>query len=325
MEKIIQVEHLHREYKIAQREGSILKFIFSRKYKILNAVKDINFSINKGELVAFVGPNGAGKSTTIKMLSGILVPSKGTVRVLNNDPYNNRKKNAVNIGVVFGQRSQLWWDLPVCDSFELLKSMYKISDETYNNSIYLFKEYMDIEKIWSQPVRQLSLGQRMRAEIAAAFLHNPQVLFLDEPTIGLDIVAKRQIREFIVKLNQIFKTTVILTSHDMKDIEEICQRIIIIDKGEIVIDCHIEELKTDNIKKETISVEFNDVVENINIKDVISVKSNSGIKWSLSFDKTLISNGDLISHLSTLGKVSQISIKEQSIEDIVYNIYKKDK
>ncbi|MDD2261331.1 MAG: ATP-binding cassette domain-containing protein [Candidatus Cloacimonetes bacterium] len=322
MEQLIQVKKLSRDYKIAKRDGSFLKFMFSREHKIIHAVNSIDFSILKGELVGFVGPNGAGKSTTIKMLAGILAPTSGEVSVIGNDPFKKRKQNAYHIGVIFGQRSQLWWDLPIGDTFKLLKKIYKTPDDIYEKNLGLFKEYLDLESIWNQPVRQLSLGQRMRAEIAAAILHNPELLFLDEPTIGLDIVAKRQIREFILKLNRDYQTTVILTSHDMKDIEEICERIILIDKGVIVVDCPVDELKQSYNKTAVVKVNLNEPVLAFDIVGAIGRPEDDGLKWNFEVDKSITTTGHLVFEISKIAEISDIEIKEQAVEDIIHDIYK---
>jgi len=322
MEQLIQVKGLSRDYKVAKRDGGFLKFMFSRRYELIHAVNSIDFSIQKGELIGFVGPNGAGKSTTIKMLSGILAPTYGEVFVMGNDPFKKRKQNAYHIGVVFGQRSQLWWDLPISDTFKLLKKIYKVQDDVYEKNLNLFKEYLDLESIWNQPVRQLSLGQRMRAEIAAAILHNPELLFLDEPTIGLDIVAKRQIREFILKLNRDYQTAVILTSHDMKDIEEICNRIILIDKGVIVVDCPVDELKQSHNKTAVIKLNLNEPVMEFNIAGAKGTPEAEGLKWTFEVDKAVTTTGHLVFEISKIAEIADIEIKEQAVEDIIHDIYK---
>jgi ABC-2 type transport system ATP-binding protein len=322
MEALIKVENLCRNYTIAKRDGNIFQFLFSRKYSMIEAVKNITFDIRKGELVGFIGPNGAGKSTTIKMLTGILMPTSGTVSVLGNDPFTKRKQNAYDIGVVFGQRSQLWWDLPVNDTFTLLKKIYKVSDEVYERNIALYGEYLDVKRLWTQPVRQLSLGERMRAEIAAAMLHDPKILFLDEPTIGLDIVAKRQIRKFILKLNEECRTTVILTTHDMKDIEEVCERIILIDKGVIVIDTVIDDLKSRFNRSLVVNISFTKPVDEILLTGLIACSTADNFKWRLEFEKTAMTTGSLISEVSKIAPISDIEIKGQAIEDIVHDLYK---
>jgi ABC-2 type transport system ATP-binding protein len=322
LEQLIQVKGLCRDYKIAKRDGGFLSFMFSRRYEIIHAVNHIDFSIRRGELVGFVGPNGAGKSTTVKMLAGILTPTAGQVLVMGNDPFRKRKQNAYHIGVVFGQRSQLWWDLPIGDTFKLLKKIYRVQDDIYEKNLGLFKEYLDLESIWNQPVRQLSLGQRMRAEIAAAILHDPALLFLDEPTIGLDIVAKRQIREFILKLNRDHQTTVILTSHDMKDIEEICQRIILIDKGVIVVDCPVAELKQSRNKTVVVKLNLNTPVPAFDIAGARGKPEAEGWCWSFEVDKTMTTTGHLLFEISKIAEIADIEIKEQAIEDIIHDIYK---
>ena len=213
---IIELSNVDRIFKIAKREKSFLKYVFRRQFEIKEAVKDVSFQIEEGELVGFIGPNGAGKSTTIKMMTGILVPSGGTIKVLGKDPHKNRKSIAKEVGLVFGQRSQLWWDLPVADTYLLLKRIYNIDDEVFEKNIQTYSKLLDIQSFINQPVRQLSLGQRMRADLCAALLHDPKIIFLDEPTIGLDIVVKKQIREMIKEINKTRNVTVILTTHDMK-------------------------------------------------------------------------------------------------------------
>ena len=320
MEKIITVTSLARDYKVALRDGNFFQFMFKRKYKTIHAVKDVCFSIAPGEMVGFVGPNGAGKSTTIKMLCGILAPTSGSVSVLGRDPFTNRKKNAYDIGVLFGQRSQLWWDLPVGDSLKLLKQMYKVSDEMYERNYALFQEFLDIESIQGQPVRQLSLGQRMRAEVAAAVLHNPKVLFLDEPTIGLDITVKRKIREFICELNRRYQTTVILTSHDMKDIEDICQRIIVIDNGAVVIDTQMDQLQKRYGKNTIVTLTTREPVAEIAI-DGATLKEQDEHKLVFEIEKSQITPGQLMHKVSEIVDVEDIDIKENSVEDIIHDIY----
>ena len=322
MVDLIVVKNLSRNYKVAKRNGHILKFLFARSYDTIQAVNQISFSIKKGEMVGFVGPNGAGKSTTIKMLSGILAPSSGSVAVLGADPFKKRKQNARHIGVVFGQRSQLWWDLPIGDTFTLLKKIYKIEDEVYDRNLALFKEYLDLEGIWNQPVRQLSLGQRMRAEIAAAILHQPDLLFLDEPTIGLDIVAKRQIRQFIKMYNSLYQTTVILTSHDMKDIEEICVRIILIDKGKIVVDCLMDNLQKEYGNTAIMHVNLNTSVKQFEIPGAVGTLEDNGYKWKFIVDKTATTTGHVVFEISKIVEILDLEIQEQAVEDIVHNIYK---
>ncbi|MDR0914786.1 MAG: ATP-binding cassette domain-containing protein [Oscillospiraceae bacterium] len=243
----IIVENLSKTFKIKEKQkgiGGALKSLVAPKTKLIKAVEDISFTIDDGQAVGFIGPNGAGKSTTVKMLSGILYPSAGRINVNGLVPYKNRIEHVKNIGVVFGQKSQLWWDLPITDTFDLLKKIYKIPSDVYSRNLELFNEILGLHEFETQQVRQLSLGQRMRADIAAAFLHEPSIVFLDEPTIGLDVVAKEKIRLFIKEINRVKKTTLLFTTHDMTDIEKTCQRIIVIDKGKILYDGTIDSFKT---------------------------------------------------------------------------------
>lgn len=243
---MITMEHVCKSYKVAKRNagfGEACKALFRREHEVIHALSDVSFTIRDGEMVGYIGPNGAGKSSTIKILSGILTPDSGTVMVDGRVPCKNRIEHAREIGVVFGQRSQLWWDVPVIDSFELLKDIYSIPKEKYKNNMEELCELLDLKELLRSPTRQLSLGQRMRCEIAASLLHSPKILFLDEPTIGLDAVSKIAVREFIKKQNKIHKTTVILTTHDMQDIEALSERIIMIAKGSILLDGTLDDIK----------------------------------------------------------------------------------
>lgn len=244
---IIEVKGLAKEFRTLNRHEGLkgaFQDLFSRDYRIIKAVDGIDFSLEKGEIVGFVGPNGAGKSTTIKMLSGVLEPTSGDVRVNGLVPFKNREKNAMNIGVVFGQRSQLWWDLPVIESFYVLKKIYRIRNADYDETLESFNRLVSLKDLYAKPVRTLSLGQRMLCDICASFLHNPRIIFLDEPTIGLDVSVKSRIRALIRELNQQRKTTIILTTHDISDIEALCKRIIIIDKGRIIYDGSLEKVSS---------------------------------------------------------------------------------
>lgn len=246
---MITMEHVCKSYKIAKRNagfGEACKAFFHREYEVIHALDDVSFTINNGEMVGYIGPNGAGKSSTIKILSGILTPDSGTVLVDGRIPYKNRIKHVKEIGVVFGQRSQLWWDVPVIDSFELLKDIYSIPDKQYKQTLEELTELLELAELLRSPARQLSLGQRMRCEVAASLLHRPQILFLDEPTIGLDAVSKLAVRDFILKQNQTHGTTVILTTHDMQDIEALADRIILIGKGKILMDGTLDYIKNGN-------------------------------------------------------------------------------
>lgn len=246
---MITMEHVCKSYRVAKRNagfGEACKALFRREYEVIHALSDVSFTISDGEMVGYIGPNGAGKSSTIKILSGILTPDSGTVLVDGRVPYRERIAHVAQIGVVFGQRSQLWWDVPVIDSFELLKDIYSIPESTYRDNVEELSGLLDLKELLRSPARTLSLGQRMRCEIAASLLHSPKILFLDEPTIGLDAVSKLAVREFIRKQNEIHKTTVSLTTHDMQDIEALSQRIILIGKGRILLDGTLDDIKRGN-------------------------------------------------------------------------------
>lgn len=246
---MITMEHVCKSYRIAKRNAGFSeawKALFHREYDIIHALNDVSFTIQDGEMVGYIGPNGAGKSSTIKILSGILTPDSGTVLVDGRVPHKNRIDHVREIGVVFGQRSQLWWDVPVIDSFALLKDIYSISDTCYQQSLEELTELLNLSKLLCCPARQLSLGQRMRCEIAASLLHRPRILFLDEPTIGLDAVSKLAVRDFILRQNQTHKTTVILTTHDMQDIESLTSRILLIGKGQILMDGSLDGIRNGN-------------------------------------------------------------------------------
>lgn len=246
---MITMKNVCKSYKVARRNAGFkeaCKSLFHREYETIQALNDVSFTINEGEMVGYIGPNGAGKSSTIKILSGILTPDSGTCTVNGRVPWENRIQHVKNIGVVFGQKSQLWWDVPVIDSFELLKDIYSIPEEIYQDNLEELQKLLDLEQLLRTPTRQLSLGQRMRCEIAASLLHSPDILFLDEPTIGLDAVSKLAVRDFILRLNETHKTTVILTTHDMQDIEALTKRIILVGKGRILLEGSLADIKEGN-------------------------------------------------------------------------------
>jgi ABC-2 type transport system ATP-binding protein len=247
MDPIIHLENVCKDFKVLKRreglKGSFLD-LFSRDYQVVKAVRDVSMDIGKGEIVGYLGPNGAGKSTTIKMMTGVLEPTSGEILVNGRIPYKNRTANSQNIGVVFGQRTQLWWALPLIESLKILRDIYRIPEKQYKDMLEFYESIVDIKSLYSKPIRQMSLGQRTLSDILAAFLHNPPVVFLDEPTIGLDVSMKSKIRELIKALNQEKQTTVILTTHDMGDVDALCKRIVIIDKGTMLYDNSIENLKS---------------------------------------------------------------------------------
>ncbi|WP_026887959.1 ABC transporter ATP-binding protein [Clostridium beijerinckii] len=325
---MIQVKNVEKEYKIAKYSPGLMgavKGLFVRDYTIKKVVNNINFNIKKGEMVGYIGGNGAGKSTTIKMLSGILTPSNGEILVNGIVPYKNRKQNAKNIGVVFGQRSQLFWDIPVLESFDLLKHIYEIPHHVYNENLNYMIETIGIKRLLGRAVRQLSLGERMLVELAASFLHDPTIVYLDEPTIGLDVFVKKKIRQFIKDINRIKKTTIMLTTHDMQDIEEICNRIIIIDRGEIIYDGDLELIKQRFGGKRTIHFKLQD--SNVfslpkELLNYVSVDCSAELnKVSLSFENDIIATPDVISIMTKKYPIKDIAIVDLNIETIVQKIY----
>lgn len=282
-------------------------------------MRDLNFTIEKGEIVAFIGPNGAGKSTTVKMMSGILTPTSGTVLVNGKDAHKNRKRVVQDLGVVFGQRSQLNWDLRLGESFELLRHIYQIEQEVYEENLEIMNEILGINEIIDVPVRQLSLGQRMRGDLVAAILHSPSVLFLDEPTIGLDVDGKYAIRKFIKEINQVKGTTVILTTHDLGDIQELCERLIIINHGTLVEDGPLVEMIDRIAPYKTLVVELYD--DKVIKHDKAEVFSHEGNIVKYRFQKNDITAASLIQDLSKQVAIKDVAIEEASIDDIIRIAY----
>lgn len=321
---LIKVEGITKSFKVAKRSTGLLqatKALFYREHTIVDALKDISFSIEPGEIVGYIGPNGAGKSTTIKIMSGILVPDGGTCSIMGYTPWKERVDYVKNIGVVFGQRSQLWWDVPVIDSFELLKDIYKIPQQEYQSTLDLLIETLELKDIINAPVRQLSLGQRMRCEIAASLIHNPQILFLDEPTIGLDAVSKIAVRQFIKTINQEKGVTVVLTTHDMNDIEALANRVILIGKGSLLYDGNLDELRKRFGTNKTIRADYQ---KNNN---PIVIPGTTVISWSpeqviLSIDTDQILTSEVITQLSKKVDLLDVTIESQPIEDIIVKLYK---
>ncbi|MEK3857416.1 ABC transporter ATP-binding protein [Cytobacillus sp. FSL H8-0458] len=320
---IIEVEHLMKDFMIAKRETGFLgavKSLVKREHIKKEAVKDISFSINEGEMVGYIGPNGAGKSTTIKMLTGILVPTSGSVKVNGIIPYENRQENAKNIGVVFGQRTQLWWDLPTIESFELLKEIYQVPDKRYKENMDTFTEILGLDEFLNTPVRQLSLGQRMRADIAASLLHDPPILFLDEPTIGLDVVAKEKMRTFIKEINKERSITVILTTHDMEDIEKLCERMILIDHGQKVYDGEIAVVKERFGKMRTLIVDLEESSHSLKLKGGEVFKEEASRFW-IRFNRDDVSASGLIAQITETHNIKDLTVEEPAIESIISRIY----
>jgi ABC-2 type transport system ATP-binding protein len=319
----IVVENLVKTFQIAKRKPGLwnaTKGLVHREYSTVKAIDGISFNLNEGELVGYIGPNGAGKSTTVKILSGILVPDSGRCEVLGNIPWKNRISHVKNIGVVFGQRSQLWWDLPVIDSFELLKDIYNIPELKYKTTKDELVEILSLQQILDVPVRQLSLGQRMRCEISASLLHTPPILFLDEPTIGLDAVSKLAVREFIKDLNKKNGTTVILTTHDMDDIEALCSRVMVIGKGQILLDGTINEIRNIVSKERRLIIELEGQIKDISIDEAKVVKIE-GSRVYLDFNPYRISPSELIGNISSKYKIKDLLIENQPIDEIIAKFY----
>ena len=328
MAAIIEIKNVTKEFKTLNRHEGLkgsLKDLFSRDYKIVRAVDNVSMSIEQGEIVGYLGPNGAGKSTTIKMMTGVLEPTSGEILVGGNVPYENRSKNAQEIGVVFGQRTQLWWALPLIESFRLLKDIYQIPDKDYNDMLELYKSLVDIEPLLHKPVRQMSLGQRTLSDILAAFLHNPKIVFLDEPTIGLDVSMKAKIRTLIHELNRQKNTTVILTTHDMGDVDALCRRIVIIDKGKMLYDNDIEHLKGffGSYRTLKIRVDGDMSAEAEVIKTEVSdFKVSSDDEWiSVLVDEEKSKVLDVLGLLQKTHRIRDMQLEEISTEEVIKKIY----
>ena len=322
----IEVKQINKTFKVPLKSTGkfgTLKTFFSRKYKSINAIKDISFSIDKGEIVGYIGPNGAGKSTTIKILSGILVPDNGEVLIDKKVPWKDRRQYVKDIGVVFGQRSQLWWDIPAIDSFNLLKDIYKIPEDKYNKKLNELVELLNLKDIINVPVRQLSLGSRMRCEIAASLLHSPKILFLDEPTIGLDAVSKKIVRDFIKKLNKKDNVTVILTTHDMADIEALAKRIILIGKGEVLYDGTLSNLKKNYDYLRKIKVTTHDKLK-IKKEYIVDFKETKDtLEFTIDIRKVEIS--DFIKLISSKILIIDIDIDTGNIDELIVRLYEEYK
>ena len=326
---MIEVKNVSKEFvspkKYPGLKGAI-KGLFSNEKVSKIAVDDISFSIKKGEIVGYIGSNGAGKSTTIKMMTGILTPTRGECLVDGLNPSENRKENAQNIGVVFGQRTQLWWDLPLSESFTILKEIYDVSDEMYQSQMEFLNEVLGLQEFFDKPVRTLSLGQRMRADLGAALLHNPKVLYLDEPTIGLDLVVKDNIRKAIKEINEKYQTTVILTTHDIGDIEELCSRIIIIDEGKKIYDGTLEHLKDTYGSKRKVVMEVKNVeaVQNLNLAELAIYTADLDADkkiYTVTFDKHKLQAPQILSAVMEVTEVTDIKLQETELAEIVKEIY----
>ncbi len=335
MENMIYVENLRKEFKKIIKEPGLkgsVKALFKPKKEIITAVDDISFTVPKGEILGFLGPNGAGKSTVIKMLTGILMPTSGMCRINGQNPQKDRKNYVREIGVVFGQRTQLWWDLALRETYAVLKEIYQVPDEQYKKRMAFLNEVLELDDFITSPVRTLSLGQRMRADIAASLLHSPKVLFLDEPTIGLDVVVKENIRNAIRKINAEEGTTVILTTHDLADIEFLCERIVMIDKGKKVFDGGIAELKHNFGDVRTLEFELVnapdfkllDYHRRFKLTQDELTSERDGAKATVRFDTAKVSVEDIISYTLSTVHVKDLNIKDVEIEEIIKRLYRRE-
>ncbi len=323
MKSIIQVKDLAKHFKVNMTQRGLrgtLRTLLWPESRLVKAVDAINFEVQKGELVGYLGPNGAGKSTTIKMLTGLLVPTGGEMWVNGRIPWKERREYVSDIGVVFGQRTTLWWDLPVIESLELLQHIYRVPPKRFKQNLAEFKELLELTPFLHTPVRALSLGQRMRADICAALLHNPTLLFLDEPTIGLDVVAKERIRQFIKHINREHQTTVILTTHDLQDVEKLCDRVMIIDNGRLLFDGQLAALRQRFGGQRELVVDFAETYADVTIPDVTLTSQNNG-QVTYKFDRQTISASELIGRISKRFRIRDLEVRETDIEDTIRRIY----
>jgi ABC-2 type transport system ATP-binding protein len=333
---LIHIDNLSKHFKILNRHpglGGAIKDLFSNDYRFVRAVDGISFDIEPGEIVGYIGPNGAGKSTTIKMMTGILKPTSGNIQINGRPPYENRIRQAQIMGVVFGQRTQLWWDLPVIESFRILKEIYRVDQQTFDTHMDLFNDLVGLGALYSQQVRTLSLGQRMLCDITASFLHNPQIVFLDEPTIGLDISIKAKIRTVIKELNRTRQTTIILTTHDLGDVEALCQRIIIIDKGKILYDGGIKKvnalfgayrtlkLQIDDFDQGTLQSLHERLSKQFGLENGISIAETEDHWTDVTIDQARTPLADVLSFIMSNFAVTDVRIVEISMENVVRKVY----
>ena len=319
---MIELRHIRKEFRVAKRGsgfGQAVKALFHKEYETIHALQDVSFTIGDGEMVGYIGPNGAGKSSTIKIMSGILTPDGGTCRINGRVPWKERTAHAREIGVVFGQRSQLWWDVPAADSFDLIRDIYRIEDDAYRRTLARLTELLDLGELLKTPVRQLSLGQRMRCEIAASLLHSPKILFLDEPTIGLDAVSKIAVRDFIRAINRENRTTVILTTHDMHDIEALTERILLIGRGRILLDGSLSDLKACHSACRTIRVAYEG--SRLPAFEQMKILKDRDGHAEIALDTAVLSVPEAISLLSSQVEIRDLSVSGESVEELVVSLY----
>ena len=326
---IIEVDNVTKEFRTPKRQTGFLgsvRTLFTRDYVVKHAVADISFSVEEGELLGYLGPNGAGKSTTIKLLTGILVPTSGQVTVAGQIPWKQREQNALNIGVVFGQRSQLWWDLPLIESFKLIAKMYRVDRTTYQRNLDRFTTMLGLDAFMQTPVRQLSLGQRMRGDLAAAMLYEPRILYLDEPTIGLDVLAQERIRRFIEEINCERRTTILLTTHDLSDVERLCRRILLIDQGKVLYDGSVETLKRRYAPYRVLVVHLAPdepalTDERPVVVDGAEFIRREDVKVWLQFDPLQVALPGLIADITSRYIVTDLSLVEPDLEQVIRQMY----
>ncbi|GAB4400105.1 MAG: ATP-binding cassette domain-containing protein [Anaerolineales bacterium] len=320
---IIQVEQLTKHFRIAKQRGGFwgaIRNLGRRDYHTVRAVDGVNFTLERGELVGYLGPNGAGKSTTLKMLTGLLVPTGGEIRCNGFVPWRERQRYVAGIGAVFGQRTTLWWDLPVIESLDLLQYIYKIPPARYRENLQTFRNLLGLDEFLHTPVRTLSLGQRMRADLSAALLHDPALLFLDEPTIGLDVVAKERIREFILHINRTRGVTVILTTHDLSDVEKLCERVLIIDRGKLLYDGNLETLRLKFGGKRLLTVDLAESYPQVDIAGA-EVVARDTLKVVYAFERGSVTASELIGRVSARFRIRDLQVSEPDIEATIRRIY----
>ena len=320
---MIELKNINKTFRVVKKTSGAkeaFKAMFHREYKEIEALKDLSLKVNEGEIVGYIGPNGAGKSTSIKVMSGILTPDSGECSIMGYTPWKDRRRYVKNIGVVFGQRSQLWWDVPVMDSFLLLKDIYNVPEKTFRENVDMLTEMLNLNEFINQPLRQLSLGQKMRAEIAGSLLHNPQLLFLDEPTIGLDAITKLSVRNFIKTINKEKGTTIMLTTHDMNDIDAITDRVVLIGKGRILYDGSFEQIKKKYGNNKTLTVSFENEAEPIEISGAVLTKIDRN-QATYTVDTGTVSIAEIINRLSEKTQLTDVDVKSQAVEEIVASLY----
>jgi ABC-2 type transport system ATP-binding protein len=320
MIKTHQLEKHFKVYRHRRGFAGALRNLFSREYRLVRAVDGISFDIARGELVGYIGPNGAGKSTTIKMLTGLLVPTRGDLQVNGRIPWKDRRAHVAEIGAVFGQRTTLWWDLPVIDSLELLQHMYHIPTERFRKNLKDFRKLLEMDPFMETPVRSLSLGQRMRADLCASLLHDPQLLFLDEPTIGLDVVAKERIRQFILHINSQLGTTVLLTTHDLSDVEKLCKRVMIIDHGRLLYDGKLDTLRERFGGQRQLVVDLAEDYDDVRVEGA-QTGEVVGRRVTYHFERGELTASELIGRISSRFRIRDLEVRQQQIEDTVRRIY----